>query len=80
MSKILLTNKKIKTMNNHQKLANEKFFISIMRFGSIWFWPDMNESYKLIEGKFKPMTQRGYLELSKIVTRSFMEQYVLPVT
>jgi hypothetical protein len=80
MSKILLNLKKIKTMNNYQKLENEKYFIIILKLGFTWIWPDMNESYKVIEGKFKPLTKRGYLELSKIVTSTFMKQYVLPVT
>ena len=67
-------------MNNQQKLANEKFFNTVLKISSFWIWPDLNESYEVIDGKLKPMTKRGYLELSKIVTSTFMKQYVLPVS
>ena len=39
-------------------------------------WKDKCESYTMSSGKMKPYTLKGYVELSQIVRKSFMETFV----
>jgi hypothetical protein len=66
-------------MNNYKKSVNEKFLMFVIKNIKFWVWTDLQELYIIENGKIKPETKRGFKELSKIVTRSFIENYVIPV-
>ena len=65
-------------MNTDKRIANEKWFISVIKnTNKVYFWIDQGESYNIINNrKMKPTTLKGYVELSAIVRRQFMDIFV----
>lgn len=61
-------------MENYQYVANERWFTQIIKMlnnNGYWTWPDAKETYKLSDGKLKPLTKRGEKLLKEIVRKEF---------
>tara|TARA_R110000868_G_scaffold109646_1_gene297904 strand:+ start:551 stop:811 length:261 start_codon:yes stop_codon:yes gene_type:complete len=65
-------------MNNDKRIVNEKWFIGVIKnTNKMYYWIDKSESYNIINHrKMKPATLKGYVELSAIVRRPFMDIFV----
>ena len=65
-------------MNNDKRIVNEKWFINVIKnTNKVYFWIDQGESYNIINHrKMKPATLKGYVELSAVVRRPFMDIFV----
>lgn len=65
-------------MNREQRKANEKYFLQLIKNKLKYYtWKDTGNVYDMSSGrKMKPLTMKGYVELSAIVRREFMEIFV----
>ena len=65
-------------MNTEQRKVNEKWFINVIKnTNKVYFWIDQGEAYNIINHrKMKPATLKGYVELSAVVRRPFMDIFV----
>jgi hypothetical protein len=65
-------------MNTEKRIANEKHFIGMIKvIKNFYMWKDQCEIYYIIDNKkMKPATLKGYVELSAVVRRPFMDIFV----
>ena len=65
-------------MNTEKRIVNEKYFISMIKvIDNFYMWKDKCEIFYIINNKkMKPATLKGYVELSAIVRRPFMDIFV----
>jgi|Laugrespbdmm15sd_2_1035082.scaffolds.fasta_scaffold122051_1 hypothetical protein len=65
-------------MNTEQRIVNEKWFINVIKnTNKVYFWIDQGEAYNIINHRImKPATLKGYVELSAVVRRPFMDIFV----
>lgn len=63
-------------MNTFEKQTNEKYFLNLMRMTNNWIWVNKSNSYSFSSNKMKPETLKGYVELSSIVRKEFMDLFV----
>jgi len=57
-------------MNITEKKTNERFFNRVMSMGSMYVWPDLNETFRIRNGKMVG-SKRGVKEMRKITPKSF---------
>jgi len=59
--------------------ANEKYLLQMLQSNRIkyYIWKDEGNCYDMSSGKMKPMTLKGYFELSEIVRPTFMKLFVI---
>jgi len=61
-----------------QYKANEKYFLQMLMSRVMFYtWKDKCNTYDMSSGKMKPLTLKGYVELSEIVRRPFMNMFVI---
>jgi len=64
-------------MNTEQRKANEAHFLQYIKQGTKYYtWKDTGNVYDMSSGKMKPLTLKGYVELSAIVRKGFMDIFV----
>jgi hypothetical protein len=64
-------------MNTEQRKSNEKYFLTLIKQKTqFYMWKDNANCYDLSSGKMKPLTLKGYVELSAIVRKGFMDLFV----
>jgi hypothetical protein len=64
------------TLTTEEYKTNEKYFLTMLKLTKNYFWIDKGENFNLETGKMKPATLRGYVELSALVRRPFMDLFV----
>jgi hypothetical protein len=66
-------------MLTEQCKANERYFLQMLQSNVKFFtWKDEGNCYDLSSGKMRPLTLKGYFELSVIVRPTFMKLFVIP--
>ena len=64
-------------MNIEQRKANEAHFLYYIKNKSkIYMWKDTGNCYDMSSGKMRPYSLKGYVELSAIVRKPFMDLFV----
>jgi hypothetical protein len=64
------------SLTTAQKLANQKYFESIIRMTNNWIWKDEGELFEIEDGKFVPQTQNGNAALRRIVSKHWASQFI----
>ena len=64
-------------MNIEQRKANEAHFLYYIKNKTkMYTWKDKGNIYDMSSGKMRPYSIKGYVELSAIVRRAFMDLFV----
>lgn len=67
-------------MNRLEQIReNEKYFENVLRLvknGGFYLFPSCQETYKVIDGKFYPVTTEGYNRMKEITSKEWCEKYV----
>ena len=57
--------------------SNERYFLEMVNEKTkLYIWKDKMECFDMSSGKMKPYTLKGYVELSAIVRKPFMDLFV----
>ena len=64
-------------LTNEQKLANEAFFFQIIQLTNNYIWQDTGHLYVIRDGKMHAKTRKGYRDIMPLVSRAFLQQYVV---
>lgn len=66
------------TTSQKQEQGNYfKMIASLTKPGGLYIWPDANEHYTIIDGKFKAKTSRGKALLVSTTNPDFHKDYIL---
>jgi hypothetical protein len=64
-------------MNTIQRQQNERHFLTAIQMTDDYIWKNKGNVYSITSAnKMKPKTLKGYVELSEIVRREFMDLFV----
>ncbi len=63
-------------MEENKRITNELYFKRMMNITKTYMWLDTGNIYDLNDNKMKPKTLKGYVDLSQIVRKEFMDKYV----
>ena len=64
------------SLSRYQLSANEQHILRVMKISKNWVWKDKCILYKIKERKLIPPDLNGYIELSNIVSKKFMKNFV----
>jgi len=63
-------------LTKQQQEENERHFLTMMTLTKIYTWKDYGHVYNMSSGKIVPQTWQGWFQLSKVVSKEFMNTYV----
>lgn len=67
-------------MNHYQKKQQEDYFKMVLNYAkpnAIYFWPDENATYTIIDGKFSPNNSRSRKAMVATTGKTFQETYMI---
>jgi hypothetical protein len=67
-------------MNHYQKTQNEIFFKKVLNHtkeNGIYFYPNENALYTIVDGKFKPHNSKSRKAMVAITGKTFQENFMV---
>ncbi len=58
------------------KQSNETYFMNLLKWTKLWTWKSKGHTYTIEDNKLVPRDLKGYVELSEILTKEFILEYV----